>query len=101
MVIELVLATDMACHADVMRDCLAHVALLGTDILTWPDAARLNALKLLLHCADIGNTTKPAPLCILWAEKVMQGERAGCRTGWPPCPSAGDCMVAWAEGGAA
>ncbi len=75
MVIELVLATDMACHADVMRDCLAHEALLGADILTWTDSARMNALKLLLHCADIGNSTKPAPFFILWAERVMIGER--------------------------
>jgi hypothetical protein len=65
----------MASHEDVVRGLRGSMALLEAGSpLPWEEPhLAAAALKLLLHCADIGNSTKPPPYCTQWAERVMEG----------------------------
>lgn len=69
-IIAIILATDMASHADVVSDFSGNVAVLGTDVSLWPPAKRTTALSMLVHCADLGNPGKPLPLSLNWSARV-------------------------------
>ncbi|XP_030743843.1 cAMP-specific 3',5'-cyclic phosphodiesterase 4C [Echinops telfairi] len=84
MVIDLVLATDMSKHMNLLADLKTmvetkKVASLGVLLLdNYSD--RIQVLQNLVHCADLSNPTKPLPLYRQWTERVMaeffqQGDR--------------------------
>lgn len=71
-VIGIVLATDMASHADLVTDFSANVALLGDDLRMWPPEKRLLALSFAVHCADLGNPGKRLALSLNWSARISK-----------------------------
>ena len=71
-VIEMILTTDMARHHAIMETCTKCIEDLGSDIDCWPNQARLVMMQLTLHCADIGNQSKPYKQSIQWTNRVME-----------------------------
>ncbi|XP_006876393.1 PREDICTED: cAMP-specific 3',5'-cyclic phosphodiesterase 4C [Chrysochloris asiatica] len=84
MVIDMVLATDMSKHMNLLADLKTmvetkKVASLGVLLLdNYSD--RIQVLQNLVHCADLSNPTKPLPLYRQWTDRIMaeffqQGDR--------------------------
>ncbi|MBZ3872395.1 cAMP-specific 3',5'-cyclic phosphodiesterase 4C [Sciurus carolinensis] len=84
MVIDMVLATDMSKHMNLLADLKTmvetkKVTSLGVLLLdNYSD--RIQVLQNLVHCADLSNPTKPLPLYRQWTERIMaeffqQGDR--------------------------
>lgn len=71
--IDMVLATDMAFHRDLLKDFGANMALWGKDLGNWTPDARGKMLQMLLHTADISNPVKPLGLSVKWADFVLTG----------------------------
>ncbi|XP_008561769.1 PREDICTED: cAMP-specific 3',5'-cyclic phosphodiesterase 4C [Galeopterus variegatus] len=84
MVIDMVLATDMSKHMNLLADLKTmvetkKVASLGVLLLdNYSD--RIQVLQNLVHCADLSNPTKPLSLYRQWTDRIMaeffqQGDR--------------------------
>ncbi|XP_074206512.1 3',5'-cyclic-AMP phosphodiesterase 4C isoform X2 [Camelus bactrianus] len=84
MVIDIVLATDMSKHMNLLADLKTmvetkKVTSLGVLLLdNYSD--RIQVLQSLVHCADLSNPTKPLPLYRQWTNRIMaeffqQGDR--------------------------
>jgi hypothetical protein len=73
LVIEIVLATDMAGHSSVLANFQAGKNSLGPDVGLWPVTIRKYVLMMLMHCADIGNPAKPLHVSLQWTERIMRG----------------------------
>ncbi|XP_037362060.1 cAMP-specific 3',5'-cyclic phosphodiesterase 4C [Talpa occidentalis] len=84
MVIDMVLATDMSKHMNLLADLKTmvetkKVTSLGVLMLdNYSD--RIQVLQNLVHCADLSNPTKPLPLYRQWTDRIMaeffqQGDR--------------------------
>uniref|UniRef100_A0A8C9UPG3 3',5'-cyclic-AMP phosphodiesterase n=1 Tax=Spermophilus dauricus TaxID=99837 RepID=A0A8C9UPG3_SPEDA len=84
MVIDMVLATDMSKHMNLLADLKTmvetkKVTSLGVLLLdNYSD--RIQVLQNLVHCADLSNPTKPLPLYRQWTDRIMaeffqQGDR--------------------------
>ncbi|XP_069349898.1 3',5'-cyclic-AMP phosphodiesterase 4C isoform X3 [Eulemur rufifrons] len=84
MVIDMVLATDMSKHMNLLADLKTmvetkRVTSLGVLLLdNYSD--RIQVLQNLVHCADLSNPTKPLPLYRQWTGRIMaeffqQGDR--------------------------
>ncbi|XP_055286655.1 cAMP-specific 3',5'-cyclic phosphodiesterase 4C isoform X1 [Moschus berezovskii] len=75
MVIDIVLATDMSKHMNLLADLKTmvetkKVASLGVLLLdNYSD--RIQVLQSLVHCADLSNPTKPLPLYRQWTDRIM------------------------------
>ncbi|DBA98108.1 hypothetical protein WJX77_006732 [Trebouxia sp. C0004] len=70
-VIQIVLATDMAGHSELLQAFTANLKLLGPDIEAWGADQRNLALRMCVHCADIANPAKPLPLALQWTQRVV------------------------------
>lgn len=70
-VIQIVLATDMAGHSELLQAFTANLKLLGPDIEAWGADQRNLALRMCVHCADIANPAKPLPLALQWTHRVV------------------------------
>ncbi|KFM27377.1 Ribonuclease J [Auxenochlorella protothecoides] len=66
----MVLCTDMAYHAAALDDFADTLAELGPDLVAWPGEARVKALQMLLHTADISNPARPLHHCMVWGRKI-------------------------------
>eukprot|EP01107_Rhizomastix_libera_P014968 TRINITY_DN5164_c0_g2_i1.p1 TRINITY_DN5164_c0_g2~~TRINITY_DN5164_c0_g2_i1.p1 ORF type:complete len:623 (-),score=160.51 TRINITY_DN5164_c0_g2_i1:3-1871(-) len=70
MIIQLILATDMSKHADILSDLKARVA---AEEFKWDNAqVRLLTLKMMIKAADISNPARSWNLCEKWAGLVME-----------------------------
>ena len=72
LIIGMVLATDMARHHDVVGMYEKCVERSGSNLISWSERDRRLALQLTLHCADIGNQTKPFDQSSQWTSRVME-----------------------------
>lgn len=76
MVIDMVLATDMTKHMSLLADLKTKVEtkkLSGADLLVTDNYnERMEVLKCLLHCADLGNPTKNLTIYNKWVDRVMK-----------------------------
>uniref|UniRef100_A0A8C0UCF4 Phosphodiesterase n=1 Tax=Cyanistes caeruleus TaxID=156563 RepID=A0A8C0UCF4_CYACU len=118
MVIDMVLATDMSKHMNLLADLKTmvetkKVTSLGVLLLdNYSD--RIQVLQNMVHCADLSNPTKPLELYRQWTDRIMveffrQGDRERekgmeispmcdkhtasvekSQVGWRPGDSAGD-----------
>lgn len=66
----MVLCTDMAFHAAAVDDFADTLAEYGADLNAWPAEARVKALQMLLHTADISNPARPLHHCMAWGRKI-------------------------------
>ncbi|KAL3132327.1 hypothetical protein ABBQ32_008905 [Trebouxia sp. C0010 RCD-2024] len=101
-VIQIVLATDMAGHSELLQappllllsplpvsDILpkqaaylltafnANLKLLGPDLEAWGADQRNLALRMCVHCADIANPAKPLILALQWTERGDAEKKRG------------------------
>ncbi|NWV21678.1 PDE4D phosphodiesterase, partial [Origma solitaria] len=76
MVIDMVLATDMSKHMNLLADLKTmvetkKVTSLGVLLLdNYSD--RIQVLQNMVHCADLSNPTKPLGLYRQWTERIME-----------------------------
>ncbi|XP_043909766.1 cAMP-specific 3',5'-cyclic phosphodiesterase 4D-like isoform X2 [Protopterus annectens] len=76
MVIDMVLATDMSKHMNLLADLKTmvetkKVTSLGVLLLdNYSD--RIQVLQNMVHCADLSNPTKPLELYRLWTDRIME-----------------------------
>jgi hypothetical protein len=61
-------------HNQFVADFNQHVAQYGTDLRSWTGDARMCALGMVVHMADISNVAKPRDLAVPWAGNVTVGE---------------------------
>lgn len=71
LVISLVLATDMANHASLIERMSTFFFFKETNVTTTAADSK-TLLQTILHAADISNATKPWPIYIQSAEKVIE-----------------------------
>lgn len=69
LMIETVLATDMAVHFDLLNRFKEQIAN-QPDLSEWKDRTLL--YQMLVHLADIANPSRPFPLARGWAERVIE-----------------------------
>lgn len=69
-IVSMVIATDMAQHFDLLGKFKSTLAGNGFDPKERKD--RLLLLEIAIKCSDISNPTKPAVLCNMWADRVME-----------------------------
>ncbi|XP_071799196.1 3',5'-cyclic-AMP phosphodiesterase 4C-like isoform X2 [Asterias amurensis] len=76
MVIDMVLATDMSKHMSLLADLKTMVEskkVAGSGVLLLDNYNdRMMVLNNLVHCADLGNPTKPLHIYRKWTERVME-----------------------------
>ncbi|XP_077981723.1 3',5'-cyclic-AMP phosphodiesterase 4D-like isoform X2 [Glandiceps talaboti] len=76
MVIDMVLATDMSKHMSLLADLKTMVEtkkVAGSGLLLLDNYTdRIQVLQNMVHCADLGNPTKPLELYRLWTERVIE-----------------------------
>mmetsp|Transcript_15224 Transcript_15224/g.47340 ORF Transcript_15224/g.47340 Transcript_15224/m.47340 type:complete len:479 (-) Transcript_15224:52-1488(-) len=70
MVVESVLATDMAQHFSSVSALNKTVQERGTDVGKWDSTALL--LEMCLHGADLSNTAKPQHIALQWTDRVLK-----------------------------
>lgn len=88
MVVEGILATDMACHFSKLNALKALVEERGQDITKWESS--MPALEAIVHASDLSNVTKPAHLALQWTDRVLteffaQGDQER-KSGWEISP---------------
>lgn len=69
LMIDVVLATDMAIHFDLLRSFNSAVEA-KPDLNEWPE--RNLIYQMIVHLADIANPSRPFPLARGWAERVIK-----------------------------
>lgn len=72
--VEAILHTDMTKHFETVN-VMKAMALRHEDkqnILNLDDADETTLFFYLLHAADISNPTKPAPICVDWADRCLE-----------------------------
>lgn len=79
-IVEIVLATDMACHSDLVKEFTALATVWGADLAKWEGECRLTALKFVLHACDLSNPARPQSISVQWADRILnefwaQGDR--------------------------
>jgi hypothetical protein len=67
--IDVVLATDMAIHFDLLRNFNSSLEAVP-DVNQWEDRSLL--YRMVVHLADIANPSRPFGLARAWAERVIQ-----------------------------
>ncbi|XP_077865102.1 3',5'-cyclic-AMP phosphodiesterase 4D-like [Saccoglossus kowalevskii] len=76
MVIDMVLATDMSKHMSLLADLKTMVEtkkVAGSGLLLLDNYTdRIQVLQNMVHCADLGNPTKPLELYRKWTERVIE-----------------------------
>ncbi|XP_022087243.1 cAMP-specific 3',5'-cyclic phosphodiesterase 4C-like isoform X3 [Acanthaster planci] len=76
LVIDMVLATDMSKHMSLLADLKTMVEskkVAGSGVLLLDNYNdRMMVLKNLVHCADLGNPTRPLDIYRKWTERVME-----------------------------
>ena len=71
LVIEIILATDMAHHSGVVEQYIHAMKTEDhSDWDSWQPSSRLLVMKMLVHCADLGNPCKPPKQAGMWAQAV-------------------------------
>ncbi|CAF0822980.1 unnamed protein product [Rotaria sp. Silwood1] len=76
MVIDMVLATDMSKHMQLLADLKTMVEskkVTGNNIImleSYDD--RIQVLQNMIHCADLSNPTKPLDIYIKWTDRIME-----------------------------
>ncbi|CAF1145757.1 unnamed protein product, partial [Didymodactylos carnosus] len=76
MVIDMVLATDMSKHMQLLADLKTMVEskkVTGNNIImleTYDD--RIQVLQNMIHCADLSNPTKPLDIYMRWIDRIME-----------------------------
>jgi hypothetical protein len=76
MVIDMVLATDMSKHMQLLADLKTMVEskkVTGNNIImleSYDD--RIQVLQNMIHCADLSNPTKPLEIYIKWTDRIME-----------------------------
>jgi len=71
LIIELVLATDMANHVDIMNQFANRIKTAeGLDFMSKED--RLLCMKLVIKCADISNPARAPHIYKKWVDRVME-----------------------------
>ena len=68
--IELILATDMSKHVDLLSDLKARLSSEKLDFSAIQ--TRLLMMKMILKVADVSNSARPWPVCRKWAMMVME-----------------------------
>lgn len=75
MVIDMVLATDMSKHMQLLADLKTMVEskkVTGNNIImleSYDD--RIQVLQNMIHCADLSNPTKPLDIYVKWTDRIM------------------------------
>ena len=75
MVIDMVLATDMSKHMQLLADLKTMVEskkVTGNNIImleSYDD--RIQVLQNMIHCADLSNPTKPLDIYVKWTNRIM------------------------------
>lgn len=76
MAIDMVLATDMSKHMSLLADLKTMVEtkkVAGSGVILLDNyTERIQILQNMLHCADLGNPTKPLEIYKKWVELVME-----------------------------
>lgn len=76
MVIDMVLATDMSKHMQLLADLKTMVEskkVTGNNIImleSYDD--RIQVLQNMIHCADLSNPTKPLDIYMRWTDRIME-----------------------------
>ena len=76
MVIDMVLATDMSKHMQLLADLKTMVEskkVTGNNIImleSYDD--RIQVLQNMIHCADLSNPTKPLDIYMKWTDRIME-----------------------------
>ena len=76
MVIDMVLATDMSKHMQLLADLKTMVEskkVTGNNIImleSYDD--RIQVLQNMIHCADLSNPTKPLDIYVKWTDRIME-----------------------------
>lgn len=65
---------DLQLHTKLVGDFSLHLRQQGADLRSWTGDARMCALSMVLHMADIANVAKPRHLAVPWARNVTEGE---------------------------
>ncbi|XP_031749923.1 cAMP-specific 3',5'-cyclic phosphodiesterase 4D isoform X1 [Xenopus tropicalis] len=76
MVIDIVLATDMSKHMNLLADLKTMVEtkkVTSSGVLLLDNYSdRIQVLQNMVHCADLSNPTKPLPLYRHWTDRIME-----------------------------
>lgn len=76
MVIDMVLATDMSKHMQLLADLKTMVEskkVTGNNIIMLESYAdRIQVLQNMIHCADLSNPTKPLDIYMKWTDRIME-----------------------------
>jgi len=76
MVIDMVLATDMSKHINLLADLKTMVEtkkVAGSGVLLLDNYSdRIQVLQGMIHCADLSNPTKPLHLYRQWVDRLME-----------------------------
>lgn len=70
LMIDAVMATDMAIHFDLLRSFSNHLQE-RPNLNDWQEQRNL-LFQMVVHLADIANPSRPFPLARAWAERVVQ-----------------------------
>ncbi|XP_041425179.1 cAMP-specific 3',5'-cyclic phosphodiesterase 4D isoform X2 [Xenopus laevis] len=76
MVIDIVLATDMSKHMNLLADLKTMVEtkkVTSSGVLLLDNYSdRIQVLQNMVHCADLSNPTKPLPIYRHWTDRIME-----------------------------
>ncbi|KAL3995164.1 putative 3'5'-cyclic phosphodiesterase pde-4 [Acanthocheilonema viteae] len=73
--IEMVLATDMSKHMNILADLKTMVEakkVAGSSVLTLDKTDRIQIMQTMIHLADLSNPTKPINLYNIWVKNIME-----------------------------
>ncbi|VDK88168.1 unnamed protein product, partial [Onchocerca ochengi] len=73
--IEMVLATDMSKHMNILADLKTMVEakkVAGSSVLTLDKTDRIQVMQTMIHLADLSNPTKPIDLYNIWVKNIME-----------------------------
>ncbi|OZC06696.1 3'5'-cyclic nucleotide phosphodiesterase [Onchocerca flexuosa] len=74
-VINVVLATDMSKHMNILADLKTMVEakkVAGSSVLTLDKTDRIQVMQTMIHLADLSNPTKPIDLYNIWVKNIME-----------------------------